>query len=407
MPSFATLDDFAADFSEARVLARLDLNAPVEDGVVQDHRRFAKHAETVRELAEAGHRVVCLAHQSRPGRDDFLHLDQHAAILAGHIDREVTFVEDISGDVALEAIAEAESGDVLLLDNVRMAEEELLERTPEQHADSELVQTLAEATDAYVNDAYSAAHRAQASLVGFPYVLPSYAGRLMVSEYEANSAIATQSFDGQVTMVVGGTKATDVIDVMDAIGDKVDAFCVGGIAGELFLRAAGHPVGEDVDDADLFDSQWAENEGTIRSVLEDRGEQIFLPVDLAYEGEYGERAEVALWNVEEKTTSFLDVGHGTIHEYQPVIADSEAVFVKGALGLFEDERFSAGTVGVLEAIAETDCFSVVGGGDTSRAIGMYGLDEADFSHVSVAGGAYIRALTGEPLAAVQALERNQ
>jgi len=404
MASFATLDALSERFSEARVLVRLDLNSPIEDGTVQDNRRFERHARTVSELAEAGHRVVCLAHQGRPGRDDFTHLDQHAGILSDHLDRDVQYVDDICGATAIDAIADADPGEVLLLDNVRMHDDELADRDPEAHANSDLVATLADAADAYVNDAYSAAHRGHASLVGFPHVLPAYAGRVMETEYEANSAIATREFDGQVTMVVGGTKATDVIQVMDAIGNKVDAFCLGGIAGELFLRAAGHPVGHDVGGSDRFDEQWERNEETIRAVLDERGDQIHLPLDLAYADEYDQRAEIALWQIDEKSTSFLDVGSASIDSYRDIVADSEAVFVKGALGVFEDERFADGTVGVLEAIADTDCFSVVGGGDTSRAIGMYGLDETDFSHVSIAGGAYIRALTGEPLVAVETLE---
>jgi phosphoglycerate kinase len=228
----------------------------------------------------------------------------------------------------------------------------------------------------------------------------------MEAEYEANSAIASREFDGDVTMVVGGTKATDVVDVMEAIGEKVDTFCLGGVAGELFLRAAGHDVGYDVGGTDLFDEQWAENRETIEGLVEDRRESIRLAADLAYEDDDGERAEVAVADVDEKAHSFLDVGSDTVADYEPVIRESAAVFVKGALGVFEDERFSHGTVGVLEAIAGTDCFSVVGGGDTSRAIELYGLDEAEFSHVSIAGGAYIRALTGAPLVAVEELERS-
>ena len=388
-----------------RVLVRIDLNSPVEDGDVQDNRRFSRHAETVRELADADHRVVLMAHQGRPGDDDFVSLARHAEILSSHLDREVRFVGDIYREDALAAIRGLDAGDVLLLENVRMAEDELPEASPEEKAETEFVRTLAPEFDAYVNDAYSAAHRAHASLVGFPLVLPAYAGRVMETEYEANSAIASRGFDGDVTMVVGGTKATDVIDVMNAIGDRVDTFCLGGIAGELFLRAADHPVGRDVGGTDLFDDQWEANRETVESLLDERADQIELAVDLAYEGDDGERAEVAVADIEEKETGYLDIGHDTVDAYDPIIRDSEAVFVKGALGLFEDERFSYGTVGVLEAIAETDCFSVVGGGDTSRAIEMYGLDEDDFSHVSIAGGAYIRAMTGEPLVGVETLER--
>ena len=287
-----------------------------------------------------------------------------------------------------------------------MCDEELPEEEPEVKAATEFVQTLAPHFDAYVNDAYSAAHRSHASLVGFALELPAYAGRVMQTEYEANSAIATREFDGQVTMVVGGTKATDVIDVMNNLGDKVDQFLLGGIAGELFLRAAGHDVGFDIEGMDFFDDQWETNRETIESLLEERGDQIKLAVDLAYEDETDERGEIAVANITEKDRAYLDVGSMTVDEYDPIIRDSEAVFVKGALGLFEDERFAVGTVGVLEAIAQTDCFSVVGGGDTSRAIEMYGMDESDFGHVSIAGGAYIRALTGAPLAGVEVLKQD-
>jgi phosphoglycerate kinase len=401
MATFDTIDDLPAD---ERVLVRLDLNSPIEDGAPQDNRRFERHAETVRELAEAGHRVVLLAHQGRPGRDDFTSLSGHADILAEHVGRDVAFVEDTYGDEALSAIDALGAGEILLLENTRMCDDELPEASPEEKADTEFVRTLAPKFDAYVNDAYSAAHRKHASLVGFPLVLPSYAGRVMETEYEANTAIATREFDGPVTMVVGGTNATDVIGVMDALDDRVDRFLLGGVAGELFLRAAGHPVGHDIGDMDLFDEQWEENRELIESVLDERGDAIHLAADLAYEGADGERAEVAVDEIDEKTAGYLDVGSETVAAYEPLVRESDAVFVKGALGVFEDERFADGTVGVLEAIAETDCFSVVGGGDTSRAIEMYGLSEDDFSHVSIAGGAYIRALTGEPLPAVEVLE---
>ncbi|WP_411965346.1 phosphoglycerate kinase [Haloferax sp. YSMS24] len=401
--TFKTLDDLEPG---QRVLVRLDLNSPVEDGEVQDNRRFDRHAETVRELAERGDKVVLMAHQGRPGGDDFVSLEQHAAILAEHVERDVQFVADTYGDEALDAIDSLESGEILLLENTRMCDEELPEEDAEVKANTEFVQTLAPHVDAYVNDAYSAAHRSHASLVGFALELPAYAGRVMQSEYEANSSIATREFDGQVTMVVGGTKATDVIDVMNNLGDKVDQFLLGGIAGELFLRAAGNDVGFDLEGMDFFDDQWEANRETIESLLDERGDQIKLAVDLAYEDENDERAEVAVADIDEKDRAYLDVGSETVETYDPIIRDSEAVFVKGALGLFEDERFSVGTVGVLRAISETDCFSVVGGGDTSRAIEMYGMDEADFGHVSIAGGAYIRALTGAPLAGIEVLKQD-
>jgi phosphoglycerate kinase len=396
---FETLDDLP---EEGRLLVRIDINSPVENGEVQDNRRFARHAGTLRELADAGHPLAVLAHQGRPGRDTFVSLEQHAEILSEHLDREVRYVPDIYGEEALEAIRDLGAGEILLLENVRMVDEELADRTPEEHAGSALVETLSKEFDAYVNDAYSTAHRGHASIVGFPQVMDSYAGRVMEAEYEANSAIQEREFDGHVAMVLGGTKADDLIGVMERVEDTVDTFLMGGIVGELFLRAADHDVGYDVEGTDFFDEQWDDQKETIRELLNSYGGRIRLPVDLAYEDDAGERAEVAVEGVE-KEASFFDVGSETVEGYEAVVADSEAVFVKGALGVFEDERFSKGTEEVLEAIAKTDCFSVVGGGDTSRAIGMYGLSEDDFSHVSIAGGAYVRALTGESLVAIEAL----
>jgi len=403
MAAFNTLDDLP---DGQRVLVRLDLNSPVEDGEVQDNRRFQRHAETVRELADRDCAVVLMAHQGRPGRDTFVSLDQHADILGSYIEREVRFVADTYGDEALAAIDDLDGGEVLLLENTRMCDEELPEEDPEVKAETEFVKALAPHFDAYVNDAYSAAHRSHASLVGFPLVLPAYAGRVMETEYEANTAIAEREFDGQVTMAVGGTKATDIIDVMGHIGDKVDDFLLGGVAGQLFLRAKGYPLGHDTaPDMDLFDSQYEETKDQIEAILDERGDQVTLAHDMAYEGEDGDRVEVDVDELADNDIDFLDIGTDTAEGYADVLRESDAAFVKGALGVFEDERFSVGTVTVLEAIAETDCFSVVGGGDTSRAIGMYGMSEDDFGHVSIAGGAYIRALTGADLAGVQALER--
>jgi phosphoglycerate kinase len=396
-----TLDDLPPGH---RLLVRLDLNTAVEDGEVRANRRFARHAETLRRLLDDGHAVCVLAHQGRPGGDDFTTLDRHADLLAETLGEDVRYVPDTHGDEAVAALRDLDPGEVVLLENVRMAEDELADRTPAEHAESAFVRTLAPEVDAYVNDAYSAAHRAHASLVGFAEVLPAYAGSVMATEYEANRAVAAREFDGPVTMVLGGAKATDVIRAMDALSDRVDTFLLGGVAGELALRARGHPVGTDLPDTDLFDEQWDEAGAELERVLDAHGDAIRLPVDLAYLDD-DRRAEVAVDDVTEKTVAYRDVGTETLMAYAPVVRDSAAVFVKGALGVFEDERFSVGTVGVLEAVADTDCFSVVGGGDTSRAVDLYDLDPDDFDHLSIAGGAYLRALTGEPLPGVEALDR--
>ncbi|AXR78862.1 phosphoglycerate kinase [Natrarchaeobaculum sulfurireducens] len=403
MTTFRTIDDLEP---ERRLLVRIDVNAAVEDGVVQDDRRFARHAETIRELLADDHAITLLAHQGRPGRETFVSLEAHADLLADHLDRPVAFVADTDGDEALEAIDTLEPGDVLLLENVRMCDDELPEEAPDVKAETDLVQTLAPAFDAYVGDAYSASHRSHASIVGFPRVMDAYAGRVMEQEYTAITAVREREFDGPVTMILGGTKAEDTIPILECLDDTVDRFCLGGVVGELFLRADGHDVGYDVADTSLFDHQWDAYQADVTRILEADRDRLSLPTDLAYEADGGERAETALEGVS-KERPFLDVGSETARRFAEFASDSAAVFVKGGLGVFEDERFADGTVAVLTTIADANCFSVVGGGDTARAIELYDLDEAEFSQVSIAGGAYVRALTGDPLVGVEALEREQ
>jgi phosphoglycerate kinase len=407
----ADLDfDTVADLPDSAetLLVRLDLNSPIEDGRAQDNKRFERHAETVAELAGAGYRVVLMAHQGRPGRDSYVSLETHADVLEERLSAldddtpDVEFVDDVYGEDARGAIDSLDTGDVLLLQNVRFVDAELADNTPAEHAETDFVQSLSDAADAYVNDAYSAAHRAHASIVGFPRVLPAVAGPVMADEYAYNTSIREMEFDGEVTMALGGTKAADLIAVMESVDDFVDTFVLGGVIGELFLRAAGYDVGFDVGDADLYDDQWAENGERIEALAERYGGALHLPVDLAYEDDAGDRGEVDVEGIE-KDRPYLDVGSKTVRAYEPIVERSEAVFVKGALGVFEDERFAHGTRGLLEAIAGSDCYTVVGGGDTARAIDMYDVGEEHFDHVSIAGGAYARALTGAELDAITAL----
>ena len=401
MVPFETVEAIAPD---STVLVRIDLNAPVDDsGSVVDTRRFDRHAASVDTLAAAGHRVVCLAHQGRPGGDAFLSLAQHAALLDAKTAAPVGFVDAVTEPRALAAIDALAAGEALLLENVRMHPDELPEAAPAAKAETDLVETLAAAVDWYVDDAYSVAHRSHASIVGFPLRLPACGGPVMATEYAANTAIADRSFDGPVVMVLGGTKATDVIGVMRALADRVDRFCLGGVAAELFLRAAGAPVGVDADGGDRFRTQWAQTADEIAAVRAALDAEVLLPTDLAYADAAGERAEVAVDAIAEKTTSYLDIGTATAERYAAVCAPAAAVFVKGALGVFEDPRFATGTVTVLEAIAAGDAYSVVGGGDTSRAVPLYDLDPAAFDHLSIAGGAYLTALSGAPLVGVEVL----
>jgi len=401
MVPFQTVEAIAPD---SRVLIRIDLNAPVDDsGSVVATRRFDRHAASVDTLAAAGHRVVCLAHQGRPGGDAFISLAQHAALLDARTDAPVRFVDAVTEPRALAAIDALAPGEVLLLENVRMHPDELPEAPPAEKAETALVGTLAAAVDWYVDDAYSVAHRSHASIVGFPLRLPACGGPVMATEHTANTAIGDRSFDGPVVMVLGGTKATDVIGVMRALAARVDRFCLGGVAAELFLRAAGAPVGVDTGSGDRFRDQWANTADEIAAIADTLEAEVLLPTDLAYADAAGERAEVAVAAIETKTTPYLDIGTETAERYAAAVAPAAAVFVKGALGVFEDPRFARGTVTVLEAIADADAYSVVGGGDTSRAVPLYDLDPGDFDHLSIAGGAYLTALSGASLVGVDVL----
>lgn len=387
-----------------RVLLRADLNAPVEDGAVQDCKRFERHADTIQQLLDDGHAVAVLAHQGRPGRDTYVPLEQHADRLEDRLDRPVSYVDDVHGDTAQAAADALTPGEVLVLENTRFVDHELECLPPEQHAEHGLVQDLHGYFDCYVNDAFSAAHRPHASLVGFPAVMDAYAGPVMTAEY-TNTARIREQADGETVMVLGGKKPEDVLHVMDALMDTVDTFLVGGLIGELFLRADGHDVGYDVGGDTFMHEQWLEHRDRLKQLLADHRGKIHLPLDLAYRDDGGERSEVMVSDAA-KTHPYWDIGRTTAERFTEHIRDADTVFVKGAAGVFEEERFSTGTRRLLQAIGDHDGFSVVGGGDTSRCIDLYDdLSEDDYDHVSIAGGAYIRALTGEDLPAIEALRQ--
>ncbi len=395
-----TIDDIDG---QETVLVRIDVNSPVTDGQVQDNKRFEAHAGTIRELLDRDRRVVLLAHQGRPGRDTYVPLEQHAALLSDHVGEDIGYVDDTVGTDAREAIDGLSRGEAVLLENVRFLDEELEVKSPREHAESELVRTLQEHADAYINDAYSAAHRAHASMVGFPPVLDAYAGPVMDREWRNNTKIRN-GLDGNTVMLAGGKKVSDVVQVMEELVDDVDTFCCAGLVGELFLRAEGHDVGYDVNPDDTFmHEQWLENRDRIKRLLREHGETFMLPRDLAYYNDDRLREEVPV-DEAAKQKPYWDVGKRTVEAFAPALRDADAVFVKGAPGVFEDDTFAYGTRELLDAIADSRGFTVVGGGDTARAVDLCGLDAADYDHVSIAGGAYIRALTGETLPAIEALD---
>ena len=392
------------------VLCRVDINSPIDPatGELRDTTRLRGCAPTVRELAEAGARLVLLAHQ---GGDleyhNYASTEPHAAVLSELVARPVTFIDDVCGPAAREAIAELGEGEVLLLDNVRFYAEELtlfetkLELSPADQARTLLVRKLAPLADLYVCDAFAAVHRSQPTLVGFEELLPSAMGRLFEGEYSSLSHLREDP-DRPCIFVLGGTKVDDAFLMMNAVlrDGVADAVLTGGLVGQIMLLAAGVDIGvpstEFIKSKDLWD--WV---SVSSEVLLKYGDAVALPLDVAYLKD-GRRVEVATAELP-IAEMIIDVGHATVAAYREAVAAAGTVFANGPLGVFEQPVTEYGTRRIWEAMAAATAYSALGGGDSIAAMNKYDLAER-FSYVCTAGGGMVRFLSGEELPVVTALK---
>ncbi len=382
------------------VMLRVDLNSPIDPSSNQilDDKRFREHLPTVQALEDS--RLVILAHQSRPGKKDYTTLEAHAERLERLLGRPVTYVDDIFGRCAREAVRSAKRSDVLMLENLRFAAEENLTLKPEDAKKTILVRRLASMADLYVNDAFGTAHRSQPSIVGLPLVLPSVAGLLMEKEV-ANLSRVFSGAPRPVTFVLGGTKVDDSIAVAKNVllRGTADRVIVVGVVGNVFLLAAGHDIGRP--STRLIEHLgYLDEVGRARDLLETCRDRISLPRSVAVRVDGG-RAEYPADAIPEEA-QVLDLGIESIREFSREIGESGTVVVNGPAGLFEEEEFATGTYDLLRA-ASTVEFSVVGGGHTGVAIEQLGLEDR-FSHISTGGGAAIEFLTGKKMPAIEALE---
>ena len=403
MPKFLTLDDF--DVKDKTVLVRVDFNSPVDPEtkkVLSDTRIRAHGETTIKELAEKGAKVVILAHQGRPGEPDFISLEQHAQILGNILEKPVKFVDDVYGEKAQKAIKELKSGEILVLDNVRKFPGERKKASPEEHSKSELVMNLAPLADLFVNDAFAAAHRAHASIVGFTVLLPSAAGRIMERELKALSRVL-ESPEKPCVFILGGAKADDSLQISKYVLDNniADYVLTGGITGHLFLAAKGYDLGKP--NMELLEKK--ELMGLIpgiKELMEKYPGKIETPVDLAIEVG-GKRKEIT---IEELPTEYpiYDIGTKTIERYSQIISNAKSIVFSGPPGVYEKEEFVKGTKGLFEAIANSSAFSLVGGGHSVAAVHSLGLADK-MGYISTAGGALIEFLMGKELPGVAALER--
>ncbi len=385
------------------VLLRVDLNSPIDPSSNQilDDKRFREHLPTVQALDDA--RLVILTHQSRPGKKDYTTLEAHAAKFERLLGRPVTYVDDVFGRCARDAIRGAKRGDVLMLENLRFAAEENLTLKPEEAKKTILVRRLAAMADFYVNDAFGTSHRSQPSIVGLPLLLPSVAGLLMEKEVANLSRVFTGA-PRPVTFVLGGTKVDDSIAVAENVllRGTADRVIVVGVVGNVFLLAAGYDIGRP--SARLIDDLGYRGEiERARDLLKTYRDRILMPHSVAVR-EDGGRAECPVDAVPEDA-QVLDIGSESIDHLTEAVSASGPVVVNGPAGLFEEEQFAVGTFDLLRA-ASTVKFSVVGGGHSGAAIERLGIEDR-FTHISTGGGAAIEFLTGKKMPALEALEMSK
>ena len=396
-------------FAGRTVLVRSDLNVPMDDGVITDRGRVLASAATIRELAEAGARVIVMSHLGRPkGQPDpQFSLLPIVPELAAAIDREVAFAADTVGDEARAKAAELEAGEVLLLENLRFNPGETSKDEAERR---DFAGQLAELADDFVSDGFGVVHRKQASVFDIAALLPHYAGSLVRAEVEVSDRLLNDPAP-PFTVVLGGSKVSDKLGVIDNLIDRADNLLIGGGMVFTFLAALGHSIGSSLVETDRIDD--------VKGYLERSqagGARIVLPTDITMAASFSADAEHWVRPVSglESTPAGadglgLDIGPESAQAYAKIIADSTTVFWNGPMGVFEFPAFAAGTKAVATALtgatgtAEQERLTVVGGGDSAAAVRSLGFADDEFGHISTGGGASLEYLEGKTLPGLEAL----
>ena len=394
--AFRTLDDLG-DIVGKRALVRVDLNVPMADGRVTDETRLRALLPTVLELADKGAKVLLLAHFGRPkgAKHSEMSVSMVLDALENVLGREVMFVPEIAGDVVSQSVGILGNGDIALLENTRFW-------PGEEANDPELARDVAANGDLYVNDAFSAAHRAHMSTEGLAHILPAYAGRSMEAELKALQA-ALGSPEHPVAAVVGGAKVSTKLDVLNNLVKQVDHLIIGGGMANTFLAARGVNVGKSLCEHDLADQANA-----IMDAADAAGCTVHLPYDVVTSVEFRANPPVRTVNVHEVAPDemILDIGPAAVEALADVLKNCRTLVWNGPLGAFEIEPFDAATVSLARTAAaltrEGSLVSVAGGGDTVAALEHAGVTK-DFTFVSTAGGAFLEWMEGKPLPGVDAL----
>lgn len=398
---YLVMDDF--DLFGKTILCRLDLNSPMDpnNGILDD-KRFRSSLITLRELEDS--RLVIMSHQSRPGKSDFTTMELHAQRLSDLLDKDIIYVDDIFGSHATTEIKKLENGDILMLENVRFFSEESLKRSASEHASSHMVQRLSPLADFYLNDAFAVSHRPHLSIMGFTWILPSIAGRLMEKEISSLSR-GSDSGNGPAVFVLGGAKADDSMKVIEHVlgNKKADRVLVTGVVANIFLAANGINIGKP--NLELIQAQgYTDQIQKARKLIEQFRDKIALPVDVALD-KNGERVDESIEMLNKNHNNDLpihDIGLETIVSFSEEIKDAGTVIMNGPAGVFEKDAFTLGTVELIQAATKSG-FSVIGGGHIAAAVEQLGM-ESKINHVSTGGGACIDFLAGEKLPGIEALK---
>lgn len=395
MADIASVDDL--DARGKRVLVRVDFNVPVSDGVCTDDTRIRAALPTINKLVEGGARVILMSHLGRPAGEGFeekFTLRPAALRLAELLGKPVAFASDTIGEDARAKVAALQDGQVLVLENLRFDKRE-------KKNDPAFCEELASLGDAYVNDAFGTAHRAHASTAGVAALLPAYAGYLMQREVGTLSGMLDKPRRPFVA-ILGGSKVSDKIKVIDALLEKCDTLIIGGGMCFTFLLAQGKQVG-----TSLKEEDWVERAAAMLKKAEERGVKLLLPVDVVCADKFAEDARTETVSVDAIPADMmgLDIGPETSKLYAEAIAEGATVFWNGPMGVFEMDAFAAGTKAVALAVAENQqADTIIGGGDSVAAVNKFDLADR-MTFISTGGGASMELVQGEALPGVEALRR--
>lgn len=389
------------NIGDKKILVRVDLNSPIdpESRRIIDDTRIKIHSETIKYLVKRGAKIVVMSHQGRPGDRDFIDLSQHAEMLEKYSGVSIRFVEDVIGPTALREIKDLRSGEVIMLDNVRFLAEELLEAPPEVQARTYLVRRLAPLIDYYVNDAFATAHRSQPSIVGFPPVVRSCAGPIMMREIRAISRISEETEPPRV-FVLGGAKILDSLRVIENITKRriADRILAAGLLGLVFQVAKGIKTSSIL-------TRFLESKGLLSLIPRARriimqGSPIETPIDYKVLRENGEIVNEPSYMI---SGSPLDIGEETLEMYTSIMRESNLIVMRGPAGYIEDPRFVLGTKKLVETAINSKAYVIIGGGH----LNMFAQEisaTSDRVHVSSGGGALLEFLSGTELPALTALQ---